>query len=78
MKDTPPELQHKLMKDPEKERPWGLHAVEMRYGERSNPVIEKIKYDPWMKQFGESIQAQGNAFERRRHFHKNFGSSVLF
>ena len=67
-----------LLKDPEKERPWGMHTVEMRFGERSNPVIDKIKHDPWMKQFGDSIQAQENAFERRRHFHKNFGSSCLF
>ena len=67
-----------LLKDPEKERPWGMHAAEMRYGERSNPAIEKMKYDPWMKQFGESVRAQENAFERRRHFHKNFGSSCLF
>ena len=65
-------------KDPEKERPWGMHTVEMRYGERSNPEIEKMRRDPWLKQFGESVQAQENAFERRRHFHKNFGSSVLF
>ena len=67
-----------LLKDPEKERPWGMHTVEMRFGERSNPTIDKIKHDPWMKQFGDSIQAQENAFERRRHFHKNFGSSCLF
>ena len=67
-----------LLKSPEKERPWGMHQVEMYHREKPDPVIEKIKYDPWMKQFGESIQAQGNAFERRRHFHKNFGSSVLF
>ena len=82
VRDTPPELQyrlqHKLMKDPEKERPWGMHAVEMRFGERPDPVIEKIKYDPWMKQFGDSVQAQEREFERRRHFHKNFGSSCLF
>ena len=78
VKDTPPELHHKLMKDPEKERPWGMHAVEMRYGERPNPAIEKLKYDPWIKQFGESVQAQERDFERRRHLHKNFGSSCLF
>ena len=82
VKDTPPELQyrlqHKLMKDPEKERPWGMHQVEMRYGERPDPVIEKIKHDPWMKQFGESVKAQEREFERRRHLHKNFGSSCLF
>ena len=67
-----------LLKNPEKERPWGMHAVEMRYGERSNPVMDKMKHDPWLKQFGDSVRAQENAFERRRHFHKNFGSSVLF
>ena len=69
-----------LLKGPEKEqpRPWGMHAVEMRFGERPDPVIEKIKYDPWMKQFGDSVQAQEREFERRRHFHKNFGSSCLF
>ena len=82
VKDTPPELQyrlqHKLMKDPEKERPWGMHQVEMRYGERPDPAIEKIKHDPWMKQFGDSVQAQEREFERRRHLYGNFGSSVLF
>ena len=67
-----------LLKDPEKERPWGMHAVEMRYGERPNPIIDKIKYDPWMKQFGDSVQAQEREFERRRHLHKNFGSMGLF
>ena len=69
-----------LLKSPEMEkpRPWGMHQVEMYHREKPNPVIEKIKYDPWMKQFGESVKAQENAFERRRHFHKNFGSSVLF
>ena len=82
VKDTPPELQyrlqHKLMKDPEKERPWGMHQVEMLYGERPDPAIEKIKHDPWMKQFGDSVQAQEREFERRRHLYGNFGSSVLF
>ena len=87
VKDTPPELhymlQHKkecvpLLKGPEKEKPWGMHTVEKYHGERSDPAIEKIRRDPWMNQFGESAQAQENAFERRRHFHKNFGSSVLF
>ena len=69
-----------LLKSPEMEkpRPWGMHQVEMYHREKPNPVIEKIKYDPWMKQFGDSVKAQENAFERRRHFHKNFGSSVLF
>ena len=76
VKDTPPEVQHKT--DLERERPWGMHTVEMRYGERPDPTIEKMKYDPWLKQFSDSVKAQENAFERRRHFHKNFGSSVLF
>ena len=65
-------------KDPEKERPWGMHAVEMRYGERPNPAIEKLKHDPWMKQFGDSVKAQEREFERRRHLYGNFGSSCLF
>ena len=85
VKDTPPELHYKkdclpvpLLKGPEKERPWGMHAVEMRHVERPNPELEKITCDPWMKQFGESVKAQENAFERRRHFHKNFGSTGLF
>ena len=69
-----------LLKSPEMEkpRPWGMHQVEMYHRERPNPQIEKIKYDPWMKQFGESVQAQERAFERRRHFHKNFGSMGSF
>ena len=53
----------------EKPRPWGIHH---------DANLEKIRRDPWMNQFGESAQAQENAFERRRHFHKNFGSSCLF
>ena len=60
-------------KDPEKERPWGMHQVE-----RPDSMIEKIKYDPWLKQFGDSVKAQEREFERRRHLHKNFGSSCLF
>ena len=65
-------------KDPEKERPWGMHPVEMRYVERPDPAIEKIKHDPWMKQFGDSVEAQEREFERRRHLYKNFGSMGLF
>ena len=65
-------------KDPEKERPWGMHHVEMRYVERPDPVIEKMKRSPWLNQFGESVKAQEREFERRRHLHKNFGSSGLF
>ena len=64
-----------LLKGPEMEkpRPWGMHVLE-----RSDPELEKMRRSPWMNQFGESVKAQENAFERRRHFHKNFGSSVLF
>ena len=65
-------------KDPEKERPWGMHTVERYHVERSNPEIEKMKRSPWMNQFGDSVKAQEREFERRRHLHKNFGSSVLF
>ena len=60
-----------VLKGPEMEKPlpWGIHH---------DAAIEKMKRSPWMNQFGDSIKAQENAFERRRHFHKNFGSSVLF
>ena len=60
-----------LLKGPEMEkpRPWGIHH---------DANLEKIRHDPWINQFADSVKAQENAFERRRHFHKNFGSSVLF
>ena len=57
----------------EKPRPWGMHYVE-----KSNPELEKIRRSPWMNQFGDSIKAQEREYEKRRHLHKNFGSSVLF
>ena len=87
VKDTPPELQYRLqhkkeciplLKGPEKERPWGRHQVERYHSERPDPELEKIRRSPWMNQFADSVKAQENAFERRRHFHKNFGSSILF
>ena len=58
-------------KSPEMERalPWGIHH---------DAAIEKIKRSPWMNQFGESVKAQEREYEKRRHLHKNFGSSVLF
>ena len=43
-----------------------------------DPEIEKMRRSPWMNQFGESIKAQEREYEKRRHLHKNFGSSVLF
>ena len=74
VKDTPPELQYKkeclpvpLLKGPER-----YHV------ERPDPEIEKMRRSPWMKQFGESIKAQEREYEKRRHLHKNFGSTVLF
>ena len=84
VKDTPPELQYKkeclpvpLLKgkfpEMEKPLPWGMHHVE-----RSDPVIEKMRRSPWMNQFGESIKAQEREYEKRRHLHKNFGSTGLF
>ena len=68
VKESLPLLKGKVP-EMEKPRPWGIHH---------DANLEKIRRDPWMKQFGDSVQAQENAFERRRHFHKNFGSSVLF
>ena len=65
-------------KDPEKERPWGMHHTEMRFVERPDAAIEKIRRSPWMNQFGDSVKAQEREYERRRHLHKNFGSSCLF
>ena len=84
VKDTPPELQYKKEclpvpllkgKGPEMERspPW-----EMNYVERPDPDIEKMRRSPWMNQFAESIKAQEREYEKRRHLHKNFGSSCLF
>ena len=66
VKDTPPELQYRLQ-----------HKL-MKGQERPDPAIEKIKHDPWMNQFGDPVKAQEREYERRRHLHKNFGSSVLF
>ena len=60
-------------KFPEMEKPWGMHPVE-----RPDPELEKIRRSPWMKQFGESIKAQEREYEKRRHLHKNFGSTGLF
>ena len=60
-----------LLKGPEMEkpRPWGMHH---------DANIEKIRRDPWMNQFADSVKAQERAFERRRHLHGNFGSGILF
>ena len=66
VKDTPPELQHRLQ-----------HKL-MKGPERLDPAIEKTKHDPWLNQFSDSVKAQEREFERRRHLHKNFGSSCLF
>ena len=57
----------------EKPRPWGMHVLE-----RSDPELERMRRSPWMNQFGDSVKAQEREYERRRHLHKNFGSSVLF
>ena len=68
-KESVPLLKGKQFPEMEKPRPCGIHH---------DAAIEKIKRSPWINQFGDSVKAQENAFERRRHFHKNFGSSVLF
>ena len=68
-KESVPLLKGKQVPEMEKPHPWGIHH---------EPAIEKIKRSPWMNQFGDSVKAQENAFERRRHFYKNFGSLVLF
>ena len=48
----------------ERSPPW-----EMNFVERNRP---------WFNQFGESAKAQEREYEKRRHLHKNFGSTVLF
>ena len=57
----------------ERPLPWEMHHVE-----RPDTNIEKMRRSPWMNQFGESVKAQEREYEKRRHLHKNFGSSVLF
>ena len=74
--DTSAELQYRLQH--KKESFPLLKGPERYHVERPDPELEKMRRSPWMNQFGDSIKAQENAFERRRHFHKNFGSSVLF
>ena len=64
--DTPPELQYRLQ------------DKLMKGQERLDPKMEKMKRDPWLNQFGDSVKAQEREFERRRHLHKNFGSMGLF
>ena len=75
VKDTPPEVQYReehlpipLLKgkgqEMEKSPPW-----EMNFIERNRP---------WLNQFGEAAKAKEREFERRRHLHKNFGSTGLF
>ena len=76
VKDTPPGCPYKeneclpvpLLKGKgrsmEGSLPW-----EMNYVERSSP---------WMNQFAESAKAQEREYEKRRHLHKNFGSTVFF
>ena len=82
--DTPQWLKHPgnvpkeslpLLKGPEMEtpRPWGMHVLE-----RPDSELEKMRRNPWLNQFGDSIKAQEREYEKRRHLHKNFGSSVLF
>ena len=55
-----------------------LKGPERYHVERPDPEIEKMKRSPWLNQFGESIKAQEREYEKRRHLHKNFGSTVLF
>ena len=72
VKDKPVPLLKGKSPEMEKPRPWGMHAME-----RSDPEIEKMRHSPWLKQFGDSIQAQEYE-RRRRQLYGNFGSSCLF
>ena len=73
VKDCPVPLLKGKGPEMEKPRPWGMHVLE-----RPNPELEKMRRSPWMNQFGDSIKAQEREYEKRRHLHENFGSSVLF
>ena len=82
VKDTPSEVH-----DYEKAsvRPWGMPAVPLLKGKghemETSPPWEMNfieRHRPWANQFKEAAQAQEREYERRRHLHKNFGSSVLF
>ena len=66
-------------------RPWGMPAVPLLKGKghemETSPPWEMNfveRHRPWANQFKEAAQAQEREYERRRHLHKNFGSSVLF
>ena len=59
-------------------KPFPLMKGKSPEKERPDPEIEKMRRSPWLNQFGESIKAQEREYEKRRHLHKNFGSSVLF
>ena len=64
VQDTPPWV---------KDRPLKRESVPLMKG--PDPW-EKDK--PWLGQFTDSVKAQEQAYETRRHLHKNFGSSCLF
>ena len=73
VRDTPPEIQYReyqpipLLKV--KGHEMEGRPVEMDFVERNRS---------WFNQFGEAAKAKEREFERRRHLHKTFGSSVLF
>ena len=73
VKDTPPGIQYK-----ENEcLPVPLLKGKDRSMEGSQPW-EMMRSSPWMNQFAESAKAQEREYEKRRHLHKNFGSTGLF
>ena len=66
VKDTPPGIQYR------EDQPiplWKGKSQEMDFVKRNRP---------WFNQFGESAKAQEGEYEKKRHLHKNFGSSCLF
>ena len=64
VKDTPPAIQTR-----EPIPLWKKNSPERDFIERNRS---------WFNQFGEAAQAKERDYERRRHLHKNFGSSCLF
>ena len=78
VKDTPPDVQHKV------EEGLPIPLLKGKGCAIPLPVPWEINYmerhrnSPWLNQFANSVKTQEREYEKRRHLHKNFGSSCLF
>ena len=79
VKDTPPEVHQRKI---EEGLPIPLLKGRGHEMEGSVPwemnYVERCRNSPWVNQFADSVKAQEREYEKRRHLHKNFGSSCLF